>query len=77
MPPIRAQTDLPVAIGFGIRTPEQAAHAAHVADGAVVGTALIETLAASLDEGGRAGLDTVRRVLDQVRGLADAIRAPR
>ena len=77
MPPIRALTDLPVAIGFGIRTPEQAAHAAHVADGAVVGTALIETLAASLDEGGRAGPDTVRRVLDQVRGLADAIRAPR
>jgi tryptophan synthase alpha chain len=77
IPPIRLQTDLPVAIGFGIRTPEQAAHAARVADGAVVASALIETLAASLDEHGRARPDSVRRVLDQVRGLADAIRAPR
>ena len=75
IPPIRAQTELPVVIGFGIRTPEQAAHAAHVADGAVVGTALIETLANSLDPEGRARPDSVRRVLDQVRGLAEAIRA--
>ena len=76
MPPIRALTDLPVVIGFGIRSPEQAAHAAHVADGAVVGTALVETLANSLDAEGRARPDSVRKVLDQVRGLADAIRVP-
>ena len=76
MPPIRALTALPVVIGFGIRSPEQAAHAARVADGAVVGTALVETLANSLDPEGRARPDSVRRVLDQVRGLADAIREP-
>ena len=42
---------------------------------AVVGTALVDTLAASLDEDGRARPETVRQVLDQVRGLAEAIRA--
>ena len=74
VPRIRRHTDLPVCIGFGIRTPAQAAEAARLADGAVVGTALVDTLAASLDEQGRARPDTVRLVLDQVRGLAEAIR---
>lgn len=73
VPRIRRHTTLPVAIGFGIRTPAQAAEAAKLADGAVVGTALVDTLAASLDEQGRARPETVRQVLDQVRGLAAAI----
>jgi tryptophan synthase alpha chain len=77
IPRIRRHTDLPVAIGFGIRTPQQAAEAARIADGAVVGTALVDTLAASLDERARARPDTVRQVLDQVRGLAEAVRAAR
>ncbi len=77
MPRLRAVTDLPVAIGFGVRTPEQAAQAVRVADAAVVGTALIETLVASLDEAGRARPDTARRVLDQVRELAEAVRGAR
>ena len=75
IPRIRRHTDLPVCIGFGIRAPQQAAEAARLADGAVVGTALVDTLAASLDEDGRARPETVRQVLDQVRGLAEAIRA--
>ncbi len=74
MPRIRAATSLPVAIGFGIRTPAQAAAASRVAEAAVVGSALIDTLAASLDAQGRAGPDTVRLVLDQVRALADGVR---
>ncbi len=74
MPRVRRATDLPVAIGFGIRTPAQAAEAVGVADAVVVASALIDTLAASLDADGRAGPDTVRLVLDQVRGLADAVR---
>ena len=77
VPRIRRHTGLPVAIGFGIRTPGQAAEAARIADGAAVGTALVDTLAASLDERGRARPDTVRQVLDQVRGLAEAVRAAR
>jgi tryptophan synthase alpha chain len=74
IPRIRAVTDLPVAVGFGVRSPAQAAAAVRVADGAVVASALIDTLAHSLDEAGRARPDTVRRVLDQVRDLADAVR---
>ncbi|HWT10675.1 MAG TPA: tryptophan synthase subunit alpha [Roseomonas sp.] len=75
IPRIRRHTDLPVCIGFGIRTPEQAAEAARIADGAVVGTALVDTLAASLDAHGHASPDTVRKVLDQVRALSEAVRA--
>ncbi|MBE9603465.1 tryptophan synthase subunit alpha [Acetobacteraceae bacterium H6797] len=77
IPRIRAQTDLPIAIGFGVRTAEQAAHASRVADGAVVASALIDTLAKSLDEDGRARPDTVRKVLDQVRELAAAVHEAR
>jgi tryptophan synthase alpha chain len=43
---IKAQTDLPVIVGFGIRTPERAAQIAAVADGAVVGTAIVSEIAA-------------------------------
>jgi tryptophan synthase alpha chain len=77
IPRIRRFTDLPIAIGFGVRTPQQAAEAAAIADGAVVGTAIVDTLAASLDEKGAARPDTIRRVLDQVRGLAEAVRSNR
>lgn len=74
---LKRHTDLPVAIGFGIRSPEQAAIAATVADGAVVGTALVDTLAATLDAEGRATAETAPRVLAQISGLAQAIRAAR
>ena len=77
MPRVRAATDLPIAIGFGIRTPAQAAEAVQVADAVVVASALIDTLSASLDAQGRPAPDTVQQVLDQVRGLADAVRHAR
>jgi tryptophan synthase alpha chain len=77
VPLVRAVTDLPVAIGFGVRTPAQAAAAVRVADAAVVASALIETLAGSLDEQGRAGPNTVRLVLDQIRDLAEGVRTAR
>ncbi|AQT04641.1 tryptophan synthase subunit alpha [Acetobacter persici] len=72
---IRAATDLPVAIGFGIRTPEQAATAAGIADGAVVASALLSTLADTLDTDGKATDQTLPRVLEQIKGLAAAVRA--
>ena len=75
IPRIRRHTNLPIAIGFGVRTPEQAADAARIADGAVVGSALIETLAADLDEEGRARPGTAQKVLDQVKALASAVRS--
>ena len=74
IPRVRAATDLPIAIGFGIRTPAQAAEAVSVADAVVVASALIDTLAASLDAQGRPAADSVHRVLDQVRALADGVR---
>ena len=77
IPRIRRVSDLPVAVGFGVRTPAQAAEAARLADAAVVASALIDTLAASLDEHGRARSDSVRRVLDQVRALAEGVRGAR
>ena len=69
---IRRHTDLPVAVGFGIRTPAQAASIARFADAAVVGTALVETVAAH--PGGR-GL--VKALRAQVASLADGVRTAR
>jgi tryptophan synthase alpha chain len=77
LPRIRRATDLPVAIGFGVRTPAQAAQAVRVADAAVVASALIETLAKSLDANGHAAPDTAERVLNQVRELAAGVRHAR
>lgn len=77
IPRVRKFTDLPIAIGFGIRTPEQAANATKVADAAIVASALIDTLARNLDEDGRALPGTVEKVLDQVRTLAEAVRGVR
>ena len=74
IPRIRRVTDLPIAIGFGVRTPEQAGTAARIADAAVVASALIDTLSAHLDADGKARPGTVEAVLDQVRGLAAAVR---
>ncbi|QIE42668.1 tryptophan synthase subunit alpha [Rhodobacteraceae bacterium SC52] len=59
---IKAQTDLPVIVGFGIRTPDNARDIAAVADGAVVGTAIVK-----LVEEGR----PVPEILAFVKGLAD------
>ena len=77
IPRVRAATNLPVAIGFGVRTPEQAAEAVRAGDAAVVASALIDTLSASLDAQGRARPDSVRLVLDQVRALAEGVRNAR
>ena len=74
---IKAQTDLPVAVGFGIRTPTDAAAVARVADAAVVGTALVDKLAASLDEQGAPRPGLVEDVLAMVGRLADGVRGAR
>ena len=74
IPRIRRVTDLPIAIGFGVRTPAQAAEASRVADAAVVASALIDTLAGNLDADGKAKPGTVEKVLAQVRELANGVR---
>ena len=75
IPRMRRATDLPIAIGFGVRSPEQAGAASRIADAAVVASALIDTLSAHLDADGKALPGAVEMVLDQVRGLAAAVRA--
>lgn len=77
IPRVRKATDLPIAIGFGVRSPQQAAEAVRVADAAVVASALIDTLAANLDAHGKAKPDAVTKVLDQVRALAEGVRGAR
>ncbi|MDE1172178.1 MAG: tryptophan synthase subunit alpha [Parvibaculaceae bacterium] len=74
---IKGHTSLPVAVGFGIRTPEQAANIARAADGAVVGSAIVSALAAELDETGKARPGAPARVLEFVRTLSDATHAAR
>lgn len=74
IPRIRRVTDLPIAIGFGVRSPAQAAEASRVADAAVVASALIDTMAHSLDGNGKALPGTVEKILDQVRALAAGVR---
>ena len=74
---IRGHTKLPVAVGFGIKTPEQAAEIARVADAAVVGSALVSRVAAMLDEKGRAGPGLVEAVLADVAALAKGVRGAR
>ena len=74
---IKQHTDLPVAVGFGVRTAEQAAAIGRNADGVVVGSALVSAIAESLDAEGRATAETVTAVTDLVRSLAQGVRASR
>jgi tryptophan synthase alpha chain len=70
---LKASTDLPIAVGFGIRTPDQAAAVARVADGVVVGSAVIEVVA----QAAAAGADPAAAVRDLVSGLSAAVRSAR
>jgi tryptophan synthase alpha chain len=74
---LKRHSPLPVAVGFGIRTPQQAAAVARVADAAVVGTALVERVARELDGNGKARPSLVEAVLGDVRALAEGIRGAR
>jgi tryptophan synthase alpha chain len=74
---IKRRSQLPVAVGFGVRTAEQAAAIAHGADGVVVGSALVSAIKDSLDAQGKATERTVKAVTDLVAKLADGVRAAR
>jgi len=71
---IKRHTKLPVCVGFGIRTPEAARAIAENANGAVVGTALVDALRGSLDAEDRATAKTVSAVADLVAALAQGVR---
>ena len=74
---IKGHTDLPVAVGFGIKTPEQAAEIARAADGAVVGSAIVDAIAREIGTDGRVKPGAVERVLEFVGQLADGVHAAR
>ncbi|CAK0752528.1 Tryptophan synthase alpha chain [Azospirillaceae bacterium] len=74
---LRQHTTLPIAVGFGIRTPEQAAAVACVADAVVVGSAIVSRIANNLDGEGRAKPDLTTDVLRFVRHLAKGVHNTR
>ena len=67
---LKRHTDLPIAVGFGIKTPEQVASISKIADAAVVGSAIVERIRANLDNDGRATADLVDDVIGFVGGLS-------
>jgi tryptophan synthase alpha chain len=71
---LKRATTLPVAVGFGVKTPEQARAIGASADGVVVGSALVRAIEASLTQDGRATGNTVGAVLSLVEGLSAALR---
>jgi len=68
---VRKASGLPVAVGFGVKTPERAAEIARVADAVVVGSALVDEVAAALE----ANEPVAPRVLVRVKALGDAVRS--
>jgi tryptophan synthase alpha chain len=72
---IKRHTELPVCVGFGIRTPDAARAMAICANGAVVGTALVDALRGSLDGEGRATAKTVDAVADLAASLAQGVHS--
>jgi tryptophan synthase alpha chain len=74
---IKRHTTLPVAVGFGVRTAEQAAAIARNADGVVVGSALVEMIRGSLDKDGKATPRTVKAVADLVTAMSRGVRGAR
>jgi tryptophan synthase alpha chain len=73
---IKAETKLPVAVGFGVKTEKQVSEIAGLAEGVVVGSALVSAIAQSLDDEGKATRATGSQVLALVERLAAALRHP-
>lgn len=71
----RRISNLPVAVGFGVRTPDQAARFARLADAVVVGSALVEEVRAAVEEGNPAG--SVKRIGVVAQSLSNAITSAR
>jgi tryptophan synthase alpha chain len=71
---LKRATTLPVAVGFGVRTPEQARALAKGADGVVVGSALVRAIETSLTQDGKAAGNTAAAVLSLVEGLSAALK---
>lgn len=71
---IKARTDLPIAIGFGVKSQEQVRDLAAVAEGVVVGSALVSAIADTLDKDGRGTAETEPKLLGLVQYLSEPLR---
>jgi tryptophan synthase alpha chain len=71
---LKRYTDLPIAVGFGIRTPDQAGAVAQIADAAVIGSAIVQMVGDNLDADGKAKPELVTNVLGLSQSLADGVR---
>ncbi|WP_288426604.1 tryptophan synthase subunit alpha [uncultured Agrobacterium sp.] len=74
---IKSHTTLPVCVGFGVKTADHAKAIGAVADGVVVGTAIVNQIALSLTKDGKATNDTVPAVTTLVKGLSTGVLASR
>jgi len=74
---IKSHTSLPVCVGFGVKTADHAKAIGAVADGVVVGSAIVNQIALSLTKDGKATNDTVPAVTTLVKGLSTGVRASR
>jgi tryptophan synthase alpha chain len=74
---IKSHTDLPVCVGFGVKTAEHARLIGAAADGVVVGSAIVNEVASSLDADGKATARTVSNVTSYVASVAEGVRAAR
>lgn len=74
---IKGHTDLPIAVGFGVKTAEQAKVIGQSADAVVVGSAIVQQIANTLSKDGKAQSETVDSVATLVRGLSTGVRSAR
>ncbi|MBH69149.1 MAG: tryptophan synthase subunit alpha [Rhodospirillaceae bacterium] len=71
---IQEQSELPIAVGFGIKTKEHVRQVTQIADAAIVGSAVVNTIADSLDVNGNSTNETIKKTLYLVRSLATGVR---
>jgi tryptophan synthase alpha chain len=74
---IKSHTDLPIAVGFGVKTAEQAKVIGQSADAVVVGSAIVNLIASTLTKDGKATAETVDSVATMVRGLSSGVKSSR
>lgn len=74
---IKSHTDLPVCVGFGVKTAEQAQAIGSYSDGVVVGSAIVSRIADSLDENGNATPATISSVSELIEDLAQGVASAR
>ena len=73
---LKSHTDLPIVVGFGIKTPENVKSVASVADAAVVGSAIVDKISQNLDEHNLPNDDCVENVLEYIRSLTEPLSKP-